>query len=94
MHMVAFQEWSEEESEEEESQQSISREDSGIQVDRTPQEDQERNNKTVQVTWTSKGMISAQIVTLQWVLITNEHDIVSITDDSRRALVQCLKIIN
>uniref|UniRef100_A0A672LC99 Gamma-tubulin complex component n=1 Tax=Sinocyclocheilus grahami TaxID=75366 RepID=A0A672LC99_SINGR len=45
-------EWSEDESEEEDSQQPLSREDSGIQVDRTPQEDHEQNDKTVQVTWT------------------------------------------
>lgn len=54
--MLLLQEWSEDESEEEEeeSQQPISREDSGIQVDRTPQEDQERNDKMAQVTWTGK----------------------------------------
>lgn len=46
------QEWSEEESEEDDSQQPISREDSGIQLDRTPQEEQQDNNKTVPVTWT------------------------------------------
>lgn len=45
-------EWSEEESEEEDSQQPISREDSGIQLDRTPQEDKDNTNKTVPVTWT------------------------------------------
>lgn len=47
-----FQEWSEEESEEDDSQQPISREDSGIQLDRTPQEDQDNSNKTIPVTWT------------------------------------------
>uniref|UniRef100_A0AAR2IY50 Gamma-tubulin complex component n=1 Tax=Pygocentrus nattereri TaxID=42514 RepID=A0AAR2IY50_PYGNA len=72
MHMVAFQEWSEEESEEEESQQPISREDSGIQVDRTPQEYQERNNKTVQVTWTvgepdARAWLERHVVTPYWV---------------------------
>uniref|UniRef100_A0A8C1LVH5 Gamma-tubulin complex component n=1 Tax=Cyprinus carpio TaxID=7962 RepID=A0A8C1LVH5_CYPCA len=45
-----WQEWSEDESEEEDSLQPLSREDSGIQVDRTPQEDHEQNDKTVQVT--------------------------------------------
>ena len=47
-----FKEWSEEESEDEDSQQPISREDSGIQLDRTPQEDQDHTNKTVAVAWT------------------------------------------
>lgn len=47
-----FQEWSEEESEEDDGQQPISREDSGIQLDRTPQEDQDNGNKTLPVTWT------------------------------------------
>lgn len=52
---MCVQEWSEEESEEDERQQPISREDSGIQADsRTPQEDQEQNDKMVQVTWTGK----------------------------------------
>lgn len=51
---MCVQEWSEEESEEDESQQPISREDSGIQVDRTPQEDQEQSDKMVQVTWAGK----------------------------------------
>uniref|UniRef100_A0AAR2L971 Gamma-tubulin complex component n=1 Tax=Pygocentrus nattereri TaxID=42514 RepID=A0AAR2L971_PYGNA len=65
-------EWSEEESEEEESQQPISREDSGIQVDRTPQEYQERNNKTVQVTWTvgepdARAWLERHVVTPYWV---------------------------
>uniref|UniRef100_A0A674IY24 Gamma-tubulin complex component n=1 Tax=Terrapene triunguis TaxID=2587831 RepID=A0A674IY24_9SAUR len=44
--------WSEESEEEEDAQQPLSREDSGIQVDRTPQEEQDQNKKTVsQVTW-------------------------------------------
>uniref|UniRef100_A0A8B9K777 Gamma-tubulin complex component n=1 Tax=Astyanax mexicanus TaxID=7994 RepID=A0A8B9K777_ASTMX len=64
-------EWSEDESEEEESQQPISREDSGIQVDRTPQEDQEQNNKTVQVTWAgepdARAWLELHIVTPYWV---------------------------
>lgn len=47
-----FQEWSEDESDEDDNQQPISREDSGIQLDRTPQEDQDNSNKTVPVTWT------------------------------------------
>ncbi|KAK7155466.1 hypothetical protein R3I93_010181 [Phoxinus phoxinus] len=63
---------SEEESEEEDSQQPLSREDSGIQVDRTPQEDHEQNNKTVQVTWTvgepdSRAWLEQHIVTSYWV---------------------------
>jgi len=53
--LIFWQDWSEEESDEEDSQQPLSREDSGIQVDRTPQEDHEQNDKTVQVTWTGKG---------------------------------------
>ncbi|XP_056316135.1 gamma-tubulin complex component 5 [Danio aesculapii] len=65
-------EWSEEESEEEDSQQPLSREDSGIQVDRTPQEDHEQNDKTVQVTWTvgepdSRAWLEQHIVTSYWV---------------------------
>ncbi|KAM4628694.1 gamma-tubulin complex component 5 [Polymixia lowei] len=66
-------EWSEEESEEEEdSQQPISRGDSGIQVDRTPQEDQDNTNKTVQVTWTvgepdSRTWLEQHVVTPYWV---------------------------
>ncbi|XP_030427179.1 gamma-tubulin complex component 5 isoform X2 [Gopherus evgoodei] len=44
--------WSEESEGEEDAQQPLSREDSGIQVDRTPQEEQDQNKKTVsQVTW-------------------------------------------
>lgn len=50
--LTDFQEWSEEESEEDDSQRRISREDSGIQLDRTPQEDQDNSNKTMPVTWT------------------------------------------
>ncbi|XP_010792685.1 gamma-tubulin complex component 5 [Notothenia coriiceps] len=53
-------EWSEEESEDEDSQQPISREDSGIQLDRTPQEDQDNNNKTVPVTWTVSVVVVAE----------------------------------
>lgn len=49
--LTDFQEWSEEESEEDDSQQPISREDSGIQLDRTPQEDQDNSNKTMPVAW-------------------------------------------
>uniref|UniRef100_A0A4W4GMR4 Gamma-tubulin complex component n=1 Tax=Electrophorus electricus TaxID=8005 RepID=A0A4W4GMR4_ELEEL len=65
-------EWSEDESEEEESQQLLSREDSGIQVDRTPQEDQEQTSKTVQVTWTvgepdARAWLELQVVTPYWV---------------------------
>lgn len=50
--LSVFQEWSEDESDDDDSQQPISREDSGIQLDRTPQEDQDNSNKTVPVTWT------------------------------------------
>uniref|UniRef100_A0A671SKG2 Gamma-tubulin complex component n=1 Tax=Sinocyclocheilus anshuiensis TaxID=1608454 RepID=A0A671SKG2_9TELE len=65
-------EWSEDESEEEDSQQPLSREDSGIQVDRTPQEDHEQNDKTIQVTWTvgepdSRAWLEQHIVTSYWV---------------------------
>lgn len=66
-------EWSEDESEEEDSQQPLSREDSGIQVDRTPQEDHEQHDKTVQVTWTGVGepdcraWLEQHIVTSYWV---------------------------
>uniref|UniRef100_A0A674EAR3 Gamma-tubulin complex component n=1 Tax=Salmo trutta TaxID=8032 RepID=A0A674EAR3_SALTR len=61
-------EWSEEESEDEDSQQPLSREDSGIQVDRTPQEDQE---KTVPVTWTvgepdARTWLEQHVVTPYW----------------------------
>uniref|UniRef100_A0A3B5L776 Gamma-tubulin complex component n=1 Tax=Xiphophorus couchianus TaxID=32473 RepID=A0A3B5L776_9TELE len=44
--------WSEDESEDDDRQQPISREDSGIQLDRTPQEDQDTTSKTVPVAWT------------------------------------------
>ncbi|KAK2889310.1 hypothetical protein Q8A67_014685 [Cirrhinus molitorella] len=65
-------EWSEDESEEEDSQQPLSREDSGIQVDRTPQEDHEQNDKCVQVTWTvgepdCRAWLEQHIVTSYWV---------------------------
>ncbi|KAI7807663.1 gamma-tubulin complex component 5 [Triplophysa rosa] len=65
-------EWSEDESEEDDSQQPLSREDSGIQLDRTPQEDHEQNDKTVQVTWTvgepdSRAWLEQHIVTSYWV---------------------------
>ncbi|KAM3843103.1 gamma-tubulin complex component 5 [Diretmus argenteus] len=64
-------EWSEEESEEEDSQQPISRGDSGIQVDRTPQEDQDNANKTVPVTWTvgepeARVWLEQHVVTPYW----------------------------
>ena len=54
-----LKEWSEEESEGEDSQQPISREDSGIQVDRTPLEDQDNANKTVPVNWTGADLTRA-----------------------------------
>lgn len=65
-------EWSEEESEDEDSQQPISREDSGIQLDRTPQEDQDNTNKTVPVTWTvgepdARAWLEQHVVTPYWV---------------------------
>ncbi|KAA8589717.1 hypothetical protein FQN60_013082 [Etheostoma spectabile] len=65
-------EWSEEESEEDDSQQPISREDSGIQLDRTPQEDQDNNNKTVPVTWKvgepdARAWLEQHVVTPYWV---------------------------
>uniref|UniRef100_H2TMI2 Gamma-tubulin complex component n=1 Tax=Takifugu rubripes TaxID=31033 RepID=H2TMI2_TAKRU len=65
-------EWSEEESEEDDSQQPISREDSGIQLDRTPQEDQDNSNKTMPVTWTvgepdARAWLEQHIVTPYWV---------------------------
>ncbi|XP_036396340.1 gamma-tubulin complex component 5 [Megalops cyprinoides] len=65
-------EWSEEESEEEDSQQPFSREDSGIQVDRTPLEDQEHSKNTVQVTWRvgeldSRAWLEQHVVTPYWV---------------------------
>nr|XP_061833543.1 gamma-tubulin complex component 5-like [Nerophis lumbriciformis] len=65
-------EWSEEESEEEDGHQPISREDSGIQLDKTPQEDKEGGNKTVQVTWTvgepdARVWLEHHVVTPYWV---------------------------
>ncbi|XP_035250665.1 gamma-tubulin complex component 5 [Anguilla anguilla] len=65
-------EWSEEESEEEDSQMSFSREDSGIQVDRTPLEDQDQSKKTVQVGWTvaepdAQEWLEQHVVTPYWV---------------------------
>uniref|UniRef100_A0A3P9D1Y5 Gamma-tubulin complex component n=1 Tax=Maylandia zebra TaxID=106582 RepID=A0A3P9D1Y5_9CICH len=64
-------EWSEEESEDDDSQQPISREDSGIQLDRTPQEDQDNANKTVPVTWTvgepdARAWLEQHLVTPYW----------------------------
>ncbi|XP_076004762.1 gamma-tubulin complex component 5 [Genypterus blacodes] len=64
-------EWSEEESEEEDSQQPISREDSGIQVDRTPLEDQDNANKSVPVPWTvgepdARAWLEQHVVTPYW----------------------------
>ncbi|KAK9518856.1 hypothetical protein VZT92_021624 [Zoarces viviparus] len=63
-------EWSEEESEDDDSQQPISREDSGIQCDRTPQEDQD--NKTVPVSWKvgepdARVWLEQHVVTPYWV---------------------------
>uniref|UniRef100_H3C6U4 Gamma-tubulin complex component n=1 Tax=Tetraodon nigroviridis TaxID=99883 RepID=H3C6U4_TETNG len=65
-------EWSEEEREDDDSQQPISREDSGIQLDRTPQEDQDTSNKTIPVTWTvgepdARAWLEQHIVTPYWV---------------------------
>uniref|UniRef100_A0A7N8WPE7 Gamma-tubulin complex component n=1 Tax=Mastacembelus armatus TaxID=205130 RepID=A0A7N8WPE7_9TELE len=65
-------EWSEEESDDNDSQQPISREDSGIQLDRTPQEDQDTTNKTVPVTWTvgdpdARAWLEQHVVTPYWV---------------------------
>uniref|UniRef100_A0A669F0Z2 Gamma-tubulin complex component n=1 Tax=Oreochromis niloticus TaxID=8128 RepID=A0A669F0Z2_ORENI len=64
-------EWSEEESEDDDSQQPISREDSGIQLDRTPQEDQDNANKTIPVTWTvgepdARAWLEQHLVTPYW----------------------------
>ncbi|XP_072294664.1 gamma-tubulin complex component 5 [Eucyclogobius newberryi] len=63
-------EWSEEESEEEDSQQPISREDSGIQLDTTPPEDN-ANTKPVSVTWTvgepdARAWLEQHVVTPYW----------------------------
>lgn len=66
-------EWSEEESEDDDSQQPLSREDSGIQLDRTPQEDQDNTSKTVPVTWTmgepgdAQAWLEQHVVTPYWV---------------------------
>ncbi|XP_029938305.1 gamma-tubulin complex component 5 [Salarias fasciatus] len=66
-------EWSEEESEDDDSQQPLSREDSGIQLDRTPQEDPDNTNKTVPVTWTTgepgdaQAWLEQHVVTPYWV---------------------------
>ncbi|XP_060933894.1 gamma-tubulin complex component 5 [Limanda limanda] len=65
-------EWSEEESEDDDSEQPISREDSGIQLDRTPQEDQDNTNKPVPVTWTvgepdARAWLEQHVVTPYWV---------------------------
>uniref|UniRef100_A0A3Q0R5F4 Gamma-tubulin complex component n=1 Tax=Amphilophus citrinellus TaxID=61819 RepID=A0A3Q0R5F4_AMPCI len=65
-------EWSEEESDDDDSQQPISREDSGIQLDRTPQEDQDNPSKTVPVTWTvgepdARAWLEQHVVTPYWV---------------------------
>ncbi|XP_028855968.1 gamma-tubulin complex component 5 isoform X2 [Denticeps clupeoides] len=64
-------EWSEE-SEEEDGQQPLSREDSGIQVDRTPQEDHEHHNKSVPVAWKvgepdARVWLEQHVVTPYWV---------------------------
>ncbi|XP_040039353.1 gamma-tubulin complex component 5 [Gasterosteus aculeatus] len=67
--------WSEEESEDGDSQQPISREDSGIQCDRTPQEDQDNNNnnnKAAPVAWTvgepaARVWLEQHVVTPYWV---------------------------
>uniref|UniRef100_A0A665VGG3 Gamma-tubulin complex component n=1 Tax=Echeneis naucrates TaxID=173247 RepID=A0A665VGG3_ECHNA len=63
--------WSEGESEDNDSQQPISREDSGIQLDRTPQEDQTNTNKTVPLTWTvgepdTRAWLEQHVVTPYW----------------------------
>lgn len=63
--LFGFQEWSEEESEDDDSRQPISRDDSGIQLDRTPQEDQDNTNKTVQVTWTGKEQSHSKITLIR-----------------------------
>ncbi|KAM6920891.1 gamma-tubulin complex component 5 [Xenentodon cancila] len=65
-------EWSEDESQDDDSQQPISREDSGIQLDRTPQEDQDNTSKTVPVTWTvgeadARTWLEQHVVTPYWV---------------------------
>ncbi|XP_062413036.1 gamma-tubulin complex component 5 [Sardina pilchardus] len=65
-------EWSEDESDEDDSQQPLSREDSGIQVDRTPQEDQDQADKNVSVSWTvgepdARAWLEQHVVTPYWV---------------------------
>ncbi|KAM4574151.1 gamma-tubulin complex component 5 [Fundulus diaphanus] len=65
-------EWSEDESEDDDSQQPISREDSGIQLDRTPQEDQDTTSKSVPVAWTvgepdARAWLEQHVVTPYWV---------------------------
>uniref|UniRef100_M4ANQ7 Gamma-tubulin complex component n=1 Tax=Xiphophorus maculatus TaxID=8083 RepID=M4ANQ7_XIPMA len=65
-------EWSEDESEDDDRQQPISREDSGIQLDRTPQEDQDTTSKTVPVAWTvgepdARTWLEQHVVTPYWV---------------------------
>ncbi|XP_054646942.1 gamma-tubulin complex component 5 [Dunckerocampus dactyliophorus] len=65
-------EWSEEESEDEDGHQPISREDSGIQLDKTPQEDKDNASKTVPVTWTvgepdARAWLERHVVTPYWV---------------------------
>ncbi|XP_014877297.1 gamma-tubulin complex component 5 [Poecilia latipinna] len=65
-------EWSEDESEDDDRQQPISREDSGIQLDRTPQEDQDTTSKTVPVAWTvgepdARAWLEQHVVTPYWV---------------------------
>ncbi|XP_037530295.1 gamma-tubulin complex component 5 [Nematolebias whitei] len=63
--------WSDNESEDDDSQQPISREDSGIQLDRTPQEDQDNASKTVPVAWTvgepdARAWLEQHVVTPYW----------------------------
>ncbi|KAM4739586.1 gamma-tubulin complex component 5 [Anableps anableps] len=65
-------EWSEDESEDDDGQQPISREDSGIQLDRTPQEDPDTTSKTVPVAWTvgepdARAWLEQHVVTPYWV---------------------------
>uniref|UniRef100_A0A7N8XH70 Gamma-tubulin complex component n=1 Tax=Mastacembelus armatus TaxID=205130 RepID=A0A7N8XH70_9TELE len=64
-------EWSEEESDDNDSQQPISREDSGIQLDRTPQEDQDTTNKTVSLcdfgNPDARAWLEQHVVTPYWV---------------------------
>ncbi|XP_041115831.1 gamma-tubulin complex component 5 [Polyodon spathula] len=64
-------EWSEEESEEGDSEQPLSREDSGIQVDRTPLDDQDQSKKTVQSMWKvgepeARAWLGQHVVTQYW----------------------------